>query len=82
MKPKMIADANKDPNNWLMPLETLTAPLDFGEGAEVLPEGEGGDGLDGVEGEPLGLVGEPLGVVGGVPLAATTLTCSFMPPEQ
>lgn len=87
MKPKRIADTKKDPTKTLiMPLETLIAPLPFGGGGEVVvdPEGEDGEGFDGVS---LGVVGGvlPLGVVvGGVPLgvvlAATTLISSFMPP--
>lgn len=80
IKPNMVAATNKDPIKWMMPLETPTAPLDFGDGAVVaggVPDSDGGL-------LPLGVVGgDPLGVVGGDPLAAaTTLISSFMPPAQ
>lgn len=88
MKPKMVM---KDPTKRVMPLETVKAPLSLGgdegdlasgvtdsEGEEGVVDGVVGDGVVGVGVDGVGVVGVGDGVVLE---AATTLICTFMPPE-
>ena len=68
MYANMVTNTSKNPNIKLFMLQEILATPLFGGGGGEPATVEGG--------VPVGVVGEPLGVV---PVAATTLTNSFMP---